>query len=513
MRRHEVVFQPSRVAARVESGATIAEAARTAGVPLEAPCAGAGACGKCVVQIRRGSHLETALACLARVESDLEVILPSLEMTPVQTVEAFLGAAQAPRWEGTGAEWGMALDLGTTTLVAALVNLATGRIAGRSSTLCPLVACGHDVVSRIRHARSHPRALRRMQRDLVCAVNMLSRRLGAEAGIETAAISRVVAAGNTTMQHVFLGLPVAGLGEYPYRVATLEACTMEASEVGLDVGPGALVTTFPAMSAWVGGDIVAGLVAIGADTIERPALFLDVGTNGEMVLLANGELIAASTAAGPCFEGMSIHSGMRAAEGAIQHVRIADDLVLDVVGGGSPRGLCGSGLLDLVAELRRAEIVSSRGRLAAPGSATGPAALASRLFEEDGRRRMRLDGDVLVTQGDIRQVQLAKAAIRAGVDVLAGEAAMQSAELRTVFVAGAFGTHARESSILGVGLLPDDARGKLAFVGNASLEGATRALRAKSLLDEAARIARTARVVDLAPTEAFPRAFRDAMSL
>jgi len=494
-----VSFLPSRVVAEVPRGVTIAEAARAAGLRVDTPCS-SGSCGRDLVQIRIGARLENVLACAATVEEDVEVSLPSGGDETVQTVVAFHGDA-AIETRAAGAELGVALDVGTTTLAAALVDVSSGRVVARRSTLNPLVTYGHDVISRIRHATAHRHGLRVMHRDLAAAVNLLVDLLVADA--ETSRPTRLVAAGNTTMQHILLGRTVSGLGEFPYVADTLDVVRVDGASLGLHVAGAA--ATFPCMSAYVGGDIVAGLLAVG--DVPLPALFVDVGTNGEIVLATDDGLLASSTAAGPCFEGMTISCGMRAAAGAVQHVRLDDGVAtLDVIGGGAPRGVCGSGLLDLVSELRRTGLVDARGRLASPDA-------DARIFETDGKRAFRLAVGVALTQQDVRQVQLAKAAVRAGIETLLAEASLDASDLRRVSVAGAFGFHLSETSLFGTGMLPPVAPGVLAFVGNSSLEGAVRALADAQFLDRAARLARAARAVDLSQVPAFESAFYREMAL
>lgn len=499
-----VTFLPSRVTGDVPRGVTIAEAARRLGLRVDTPCSG-GTCGRDLVQTRVGARLVNVLACTATIEEDAEVILPSGGAEEVQVVAEFHGApAETPPAAARGEGLAVALDVGTTTLAAALVECATGRVLARRATLDPLVTYGHDVISRIRYAAVHRHGLRRMHLDLAAAVNLLVDLLVADAG--TPRPARLVAAGNTTMQHLLLGRPVAGLGEFPYVVDTLDEVRADGASLGLRVGE---VVAFPCMAAYVGGDIVAGLVALG--DLPRPALFVDVGTNGEIALLTDAGLLATSTAAGPCFEGMTISCGMRAAAGAVQHVALDGDVRVDVIGDEAPRGLCGSGLLDAVSEMRREGVVGARGRIAAGDAA--PPRWRARIEDVEGRRRFRLVDGVTLSQDDVRQVQLAKAAIRAGVDVLLAEAGIASTALRRVVVAGAFGWHLSERSLLGTGLLPPLAPGALAFVGNSSLEGAVRAASDARVLPRAAALARGARVIDLSRAAGFETTFYGAMAL
>jgi uncharacterized 2Fe-2S/4Fe-4S cluster protein (DUF4445 family) len=309
------------------------------------------------------------------------------------------------------------------------------------------------------------------------------------------------------MQHILLGRQITTLGGFPYAADTLDACTVRAKELGIAIRDDGPVTTFPCMAAYVGGDIVAGLVAIGVTKLAAPLLFLDVGTNGELVLVTEHGMVAASTAAGPCFEGMTISCGMRAAHGAIEQVKLDGPVALEVIGGGRPKGICGSGLLDAVAELRRVNLVNERSRLQAADTAGVAERYRNHLFESRGKRHFRLHDGLSLSQEDIRQVQLAKAAIRAGIELLLTECCIEAAGLKKVVVAGAFGFHLREQSLLEIGMLPRLVGRKTHFVGNSSLEGAVRALLHPGTMEEAAGIARAARVVDLSQVPAFPTVF------
>lgn len=255
----------------------------------------------------------------------------------------------------------------------------------------------------------------------------------------------------------------------------------------------------------------SGLLAIDLKESETPALFIDIGTNGEMALLLNERIVTTSTAAGPCFEGMTISCGMRAGIGAIEHVSFGEELSLEIIGGGPARGICGSGLLDLVSEMIRVGIVNSRGRLQGHETLDLPDVHRKQLFEKEGKRHFRLTGDVSVSQEDIRQVQLARAAIRSGVEVLLSESGIEADQLKSVVIAGGFGYHITKESLLTVGLIPELPGATFSFVGNSSLEGTRRTLLDKGLIDRSTSIARNATVVELSNVEGFEARFVGAM--
>ncbi|MFN3531186.1 MAG: ASKHA domain-containing protein [Candidatus Brocadia sp.] len=568
----KITFYPSKITGVIPKRITILDAARSLGVDIEGPCGGTGKCGRDLVQIRKEGILHTVLACKTPVEADLEVVLPSHEKKALKIVEGFYAkhgqicdidpsVRKELMYNEHGLcftnvyanddllfvehgntkdqSYGIAIDIGTTTLVVSLVDLNSGAVLNSSSMLNPLVYYGHDVMSRIKYAASHQDGLLRMHRELIAAINLLIHGLSSERSVRPDNIYQIIAAGNTTMQHIFLNKEIAGIGEYPYQAETLDICTTTAQELSINIASKAPVTAFPCISAYVGGDIVSGLLAIDVKSIEVPALFLDIGTNGEIALILNDSIVASSTAAGPCFEGMTISSGMRAGEGAIEHVRFEEELSLEIIGGGQPKGICGSGLLDLVSELVRTGLVNSRGRLQSPDcmnnimqqscdqipsikwgeggckdSRSKKETLRNNaikykknLFEKDGKRHFRLTDTISISQEDIRQVQLAKAAIKTGIEILLAECNIKAEELKAIIIAGGFGYHLNEKSLFGIGLLPEATNARLSFVGNSSLEGAVRVLLDKKLVNNAVQIARTAQVMELSQIPDFEGVF------
>lgn len=541
MNSAKITFYPSKITGTVPAGITVLDAAGRLGVNLESPCGGNGKCGKDMVQIRVNNTLETVLACKTTVETDLEIIVPAHEKQGgLKIVEGFYGESEGTRklnpsvrkevvrdgqalcftnvylhdtfsfaeeGDTSDSTYGVALDIGTTTLVASLVCLNTGETLGSSSILNPLVHYGHDVMSRIKYSVVQKDGLFRMHRELISAVNLLIGLVCSDREVSPEHIYHVVCAGNTTMQHIFLNKEIKGIGEYPYRAETLDVVTVPAKDIALNASPHAIATAFPSISAYIGGDIVSGLLAICPESCKSPALFLDIGTNGEVVLFMEDKMVATSTAAGPCFEGMTISSGMRAGEGAIEHAVFEDELTLEVIGNAKPRGICGSGLLDIIAELLRVGLVNARGRLAGKDGSGVSEKYFAYLFEKDKKRYFRLADNVSLSQEDIRQVQLAKAAIRAGVEILLATCGISPDELKTVIIAGAFGYHLKEQSLFQTGFLPATKNAKMLYVGNSSLEGAVRMLLDKELIDESVHVARRAQVVELSQNPDFESTF------
>jgi uncharacterized 2Fe-2S/4Fe-4S cluster protein (DUF4445 family) len=311
------------------------------------------------------------------------------------------------------------------------------------------------------------------------------------------------------MRGIFLGDDVGPLGAAPYEGVPLEAREATGAALGLAGLEHVSVYALPNASAFIGADVVAGIVATRFALSEGPALFVDLGTNAEVVLATGSGLFAASAAAGPALEGAGTTSGMRAAPGAIERVRwTSDGLAIDVIGGVPPLGLCGSGTLDLLAALLDAGVLDPSGRLQAPG---GP--LDERVIERDGVRAFVVDAGrpVVLTQKDVRAVQLAKGAVRAAIELLLDEAGIRAEQVERVVVAGGFGLHTDASSLVRIGMVPHGLETRFSFVGNAALEGARAACVSRAARREADRVAESIRTLDLASAPQFQGAFIRAL--
>ncbi len=417
--------------------------------------------------------------------------------------------------------YGAAFDIGTTTLVGALLDLRNGDELAVTSAMNPQRDFGDDVLTRITYARGgaeHPEQLRRA---VVSAVDRMIDDLSRQAGIDRRNIYELTFAGNTTMQHLLCGLDVARLGEIPFAPARKDALTVAAGELGITVHPRALAYVFGVIGGFVGGDTVAGILATQLPTRQGAVLMIDIGTNGEIIVARDGLLWAASTAAGPAFEGGRISCGMRAAAGAIEKVIFEDDVRISVIGGAAPVGLCGTGLVDLTAELLTVGIVSSTGRMLGPDElpVSVPPALKDRVGRDaDGRVRFLVaDGrgggaGVVFTDRDVRELQLATAAIRSGVKLLLRRAGVDGADLASVLIGGGFGSFMRRSNAQRIGLLPGEVdHDRIHYVGNTSLAGAKWALLCVSARRRGEQIAGSVRHVELSGDARFQTAFADAM--
>ena len=406
---------------------------------------------------------------------------------------------------------GLAVDLGTTNAAAFLVDLANGRRLASLGLENPQVAWGADLISRINHAIADPATAQALRRAAVGAVQSLAHDLARAVGAQAQDIADVTVCGNTAMQHLLAGWPVAQLGRAPFVAAAAQALDVAADRLGLALGPGAAVHLAPSIGGFVGGDHVTALLATEA-VWSQPGttLLMDIGTNTEISLIHEGRILSASCPSGPALEGGHIGSGMRAAEGAIERVEVVDDeLRLQVIGGGAPVGLCGSGVLDALAAFVGAGWIDARGRIVAGrhrciGEVDGLRAIT---LAEEAQERQRQIPAVRLSQHDVRAVQLAKSAIRTGVRLLCAEAGLEETAIDRLVIAGAFGAYVRVDSARAIGLLPPLPSDRFNQVGNAAGLGVQQMLTSLGHRARAAAIAREARHVELSSRGDFQKTF------
>jgi uncharacterized 2Fe-2S/4Fe-4S cluster protein (DUF4445 family) len=399
--------------------------------------------------------------------------------------------------------FGIAFDLGTTTVVATLLDLSTGMPVAVRSMLNPQQPFGADVITRISAVMMDERALEHLGKLAHQALDELAAGICAESGVEPHEVYEVAIAGNATMTHIALGIDPEPLGMAPFIMAARRFPEVLASEAGVAVHPRARAVVFPAFGAYVGGDITAGLIASGMDRDARTRLFIDIGTNCEIVLGNSERLLATAAPAGPAFEGAAIRCGMRAAAGAIEVVKMTpDDLTLQVIEDAEPLGLCGSGLVDAVAEMVGLGLIEASGRLASEEEAARlTPGLAERLTTVGKERVFVLhwrdasshdpEGSIYLSQRDVRELQFAKAAISTGWTLLLEDAGLEAADIQQVLLAGSFGSYLSPSSAVRLGLVPALPVLRVVSAGNVAGEGAKMALlslreraAAMSLLEE-----------------------------
>lgn len=382
-------------------------------------------------------------------------------------------------WQKRAHPKGLAIDLGTTTLVVSLIDLATGRELATTSSLNPQIRYGHDVVRRIQKG-STPEGLAELAQCVREGLNRLIGEACDDSGADVEEILDVVIGGNTTMLQLAASVDPAPLGCVPFTVGLESGRAYPASRFGLNVHPAARVYVPPIVHAYVGADISAGLlVSRRFFSPDGVMLFVDIGTNGEMGLSAGDIYLMTSTAAGPAFEGMGISAGMRARIGAVEAVKTDGYDVMEIrtIGDAPPEGICGSGIIDLTAALLRLGVMDATGRMRRPGQADDlPDAVASRITQVNDIPAFHLGKDVYFTQEDVRQVQLAKSAIRAAVEILLQEAGLDSSSLERIVLAGGFGYSLRPENLEIIGLLPPGTADKVYFAGNTSRIGCVRML-------------------------------------
>ncbi|HXA62275.1 MAG TPA: ASKHA domain-containing protein [Streptosporangiaceae bacterium] len=371
--------------------------------------------------------------------------------------------------------YGIAFDLGTTTVVATLMDLATGAPLAAASMLSKQQPFGADVITRISATMMDSSALDKLRELAHETLDELAQEVCKEASVDPAEVYEIALAGNATMTHLALGVDPEPLGVAPFIMSARSFPSLHASDLGVRVHPAAPAMAFPALGAYVGGDIVAGLLASGMDRDKRLRLFIDIGTNCEIVLGSAYGLTATAAPAGPAFEGAAIRCGMRAAEGAIEVVKLSPGGVeLGVIGDVRPAGLCGSGLVDAVAELVRVGLIDASGRFVPRDQA--PPELAGRLTEVSGERVFVLHGEVYLSQRDVRELQFAKAAIATGWSLLFEELGVTARDVQQVLLAGSFGSYLSPASAVRIGLVPRLPLLRIVSAGNVAGEGAKLAL-------------------------------------
>jgi len=534
------------------------EAAGLAGIVLASACGQKGVCGKCAVAIETGPGVvcskcgavpdgaagercekcgrplkvsgfrsRQVLACQYEVQSDLTVTVPDSARyfearILTRGVEAQSGIEpdvykKYDPGAKVGELFGLAVDVGTTTVVADLVDLVAGTCVATAATLNPQAKYGDDVVNRISYATTEE-GRKELQQLIIGCVNELIEKLCREGGINYRQILELCAVGNTTMNHLLLGLPIEQLGQAPYKAYRLEAADVAPTELGLKINADGNVHTVENIAGFVGSDTVAAALATNIAEAESGTLLVDVGTNGEIVLAAAGELYAASCAAGPAFEGARIEQGSRAVAGAIEAVVVNgddNDIDLDVIGAGPPQSICGSGLIDAVAVMRELGVLDRTGRIVEPAELPDGTSerIRSRLARKGSEPAFILSHRPLVvlTQQDIRQTQLAKAAIRTGIELLQQKVGVADNNIEQVLLAGAFGNYIKRESALAIGLLPAVEPEKIQFVGNAALVGVRLTLLSRKAREAAGKLAQRIKYIELAKQAHFADVYANAM--
>ncbi|MHB8917632.1 MAG: ASKHA domain-containing protein [Desulfocucumaceae bacterium] len=466
-----------------------------------------------------GIRYQPTVGVLARMPELLREA--DYEVTAVISNETVLAVEKG---DTTSEIYGAAFDIGTTTVVAYLANLTSGDILATCSVGNPQRIVGADVISRIEYISKTPTGGKILKEKIMSALNQLVDQLLDDSGIDRQLLYEAAIVGNTTMQHLLLGINPCNLARAPYTPVIKSSISVPADKIGLGLADGGSVYILPNIAGFVGSDTVGVILSMGMGRQSGTRLAIDIGTNGEVALGSGEHLLVCSTAAGPAFEGARISCGMRAADGAIEGVRI-DDLGVkcEIIGNTVPvLGICGSGLIQCAAEMLRLGILDSTGRLLGPEDALAKLspAIAGRVAILEGQAVFLLVPEdansgqwaIYISQKDIRELQLAKGAIAAGIRILMKEMNIALSDIKEVLLAGAFGSYIDIASARLLGLLPQVPLERIKSVGNAAGMGALQALLSLDAREEAQNIAACAKNIELSVRADFQAAFVDALS-
>lgn len=480
------------------TGETVMNVLRRENIPVNGPCGGKGTCGKCIVTANGAEVLacrttiRNGMIVVADAKKDMEVLERGIE----QEVDITNNASED--------ELGIACDIGTTTVVCHLIHMKSGKRLATVSGANAQAHWGADVISRIQAASDGQ--LGELKGAIIQQISGYIAELCNKSGENINTIKYMSVAGNTVMCHLFAGISPESIGKAPYTPSSLfgEACN--AHELGLNIEAEVYIT--PSISGYVGGDITAGVLACGMG--DGTSLLIDVGTNGEMVLCVDGKMLCCATAAGPAFEGAEIECGAPAQSGAISAVRVdGDQLALTVIGGGKPTCICGSGLIDALSAMLQLGSVDETGRLLDEDESESP----QFLMDKDGDDVFVLskDGEVYITQQDIRKLQLAKAAIAAGIGVLLEEADIKAEQVQSLMLAGGFGSRMNPVTAAAIGLIPRQLLPVTKAVGNAAGEGAVAALLSMTARERLEELKENMKYIELSTHKGFTDRFIEEM--
>jgi uncharacterized 2Fe-2S/4Fe-4S cluster protein (DUF4445 family) len=498
---------------KARKGDRLIDVLRKADIMVLSPCGGRGICKKCCVTV---SGLGTRFACRYTLEQDIEVVLSPRDKANIleqgnEDLKSVVPCSGIEKSEEKGAEvisfkgktlfhcagksserlYGIAIDIGTTTVVVFLQDLASGKTVGVESFVNPQAAYGHDVISRIHHVMQNPQGLEMLHAGIVAGINEAIGGLCSSACVSPDAICKTTIAGNPTMLHLFCGVDPSPISHAPYRPAFIDAQRKTGRETGLYMNPGGIVQVLPSISGYVGADVVAGMASTTFFDTSAFSLFIDIGTNGEMAVGNRVAMYCCSTAAGPAFEGATLQCGVGGVEGAI--CSFADGRY-KTIGGYAPIGICGSGIVDIIAFLLEKGIIDHSGYMEAE-------------YRIEQKERTATGEDIVLTPRDVREVQLAKAAIRAGITILVKSAGICLDAVVTVYLAGAFGNFMNITNSVAIGLFPRQLADRVVCVGNAAGYGARLALCSVDFEDSLGRIASGAHYIELSGREDFNEEF------
>lgn len=464
-----VHFQGKKHILVVPNGELLLNSLRTNGYEIFSPCGGNGTCGKCKVYIKGEGYITS---CLYPVEQDMEIVLPEKSEARILAAQykysRILALSPGKSMDLSSYPFGLAVDIGTTTLVFYLIQLITGSLIETRTEMNPQAKYGADVISRINYCILNPDGLKILQKEILQSVNDQLNHFTEKFGITPDDIVKITFSGNTTMLHLLLGVNPESLAFVPFTPVFTEQRIVKASSLNLKCNPDGPVKLLPSLSAYIGADIVAGIASLAPVKEHKNYLFIDVGTNGEMALVTPGTILCCAAAAGPAFEGANIHHGMGAMDGAI--CAFSMDGTFQTIGDAIPVGICGSGLIDLIAYVLEKEIVDYSGNMeenyiVVPEEASG------------------LSEEIILSPKDIREVQLAKSAIAAGIKILLKQSGLCLEEIDALYLAGGFGNYIRTESAVSIGLIPHELSEKVIPVGNTSGTASVLSVKSESFDD------------------------------
>lgn len=495
-------------------------------IPIENPCNGKKTCFKCKVKIKSAKELpinleeqqalsdaelndNVRLACFTNLDEDDEI---EIEVLFKETKHRVLTSGKMPFFAMQLQEgYGLAIDIGTTTIALTLVALNTGQQIASSSKINSQKQYGLDVLTRITYEYNNPDdGIAILQKAVVNDLNELIEEVCLKTRIDRDKIIEVSVAANTTMLHMLLAVDARSIGKAPYQPQFISAQKLKAIDIGLELSKKTILYCLPSVSSYVGADIVAGAYVCQLKQKNNTTLFIDIGTNGEIILVNDGKLTCCSCAAGPALEGMNISSGMRAAEGAIEEIEIQEDeILIKTIGTKQPQGLCGSGILSAIKELLRVGIVKKNGAFIKKDALAKDDYRQKFIRMNENKREFIIHNnpEIIVSMNDVRQVQLAKGALLSGFMALLNKAQLKLEDIDEVIVAGQFGSHLSIDILIGTGILPNNVEDKINYVGNSSSTGAYMALMSHQVKKEMEELANEIEYMELAESEDYEKLF------
>jgi uncharacterized 2Fe-2S/4Fe-4S cluster protein (DUF4445 family) len=494
MNKFKVTFYPDNKSIEVPEDTTILSAALSSGIYINSVCGGDGICGKCKVFVRKkGADKTLCLACRTPIRDDIEVEVP---------LGSRLGLSlrlKNKKLKYSFGNFGLALDIGTTTISAQLVNLNNKKILGTKTGYNKQASFGADIITRIIYAGKED-GLEKLHNAVSSTINQIIQFLSLENKISINDITSIVCTGNTTMIHLLFKKDPAYIRREPYMPYGLSIPELKASEARININPDGMLYCVPATANYIGGDTTAGVLSSRLYKQKELSMLIDIGTNGEIALGNDEFIVACAASAGPAFEGSGLKNGMRAASGAIEKVTINPKSLAvgyKAIGNAKPLGICGSGYISLLRNMFLSGIIDRGGKIIAKISRRIKLTDYGHEFILAFKEDTGIGEDIAITETDIDNLKRAKAAIYSAVSILVKHMNFRESDIKNIFIAGGFGTSLDIESAITIGLLPDLERNRFSFVGNSALAGAREILLSSEALKQAGEIARKITYFDL----------------